>query len=115
MKSLIASTFFTVVIFCGITAPTFANQRNELGASKSFFRVSQSEFLADKLPTPDELFERQQQEREILQNRWQQQQEQKQQQQNLRFQQQIEQRQQQQFWLQQQQQRQPKQFKQPKY
>jgi hypothetical protein len=114
MKSLIASTFFTVVIFGGITAPTFANQRNQLEASKSFLRVSQSEFLADKLPTPDELFERQQQEREILQNRWQQQQEQKQQQQNLKFQQQIEQRQQQ-FWLQQQQQRQPKQFNQPKY
>jgi hypothetical protein len=115
VKSTIASVFCTLTIFIGMASGlTFANQRAQAQTSKLSLSVPQSELLADKLPTPDELFERQQQEREIWQNRWQQQQVQRQLQQNLRFQQQAEQRQQQQFWLQQQQERQLQQFNQPK-
>jgi hypothetical protein len=114
MKSLIASAFCTCVILGNIAAPTFADGRKQAGTSRGFLRTPRAEFLSNKLPTPDELFERQQQEQETLQNRWQQQQEQKQRQQNLRFQQQIERQQQQQFWLQQQQKHQLQQLNQYK-
>jgi hypothetical protein len=112
MKSTIASVLCTFIIFGSIAGSAFVDRRNQAQARKGFSGVPRAELLADKLPTPDEVFERQKQEQEILQNRWQQQQEQRQQQQNLRFQQQIEQRQQQQFWLQQQ--RQLQQFSKPK-
>jgi hypothetical protein len=115
MKREITSIFCTIAISSGITAGLSAvNQRAQAQTSQRFLSVHQAKFFANKLPSPDELFDRQQREQEILQNRWQQQQEQKQQQQEQRFQQQIQQQQQQQFWLQQQQERQLQQFNQPK-
>jgi hypothetical protein len=115
MKSAVASVFCTFVIFSGIaSSPTSANLYPHAQTSQLSLRIPRAERLAEKLPSPDELFDRQKQEQEILLNRWQQQQEQRQQQQDLRFQQQIEQQQHQQFLLQQQQERQLQPFNQPK-
>ena len=70
--------------------------------------------LSNQLLTPDELFEQQQRNQELLQNQWQRQQDQWQQQQQDRWQQQFDQQQLQQRLIQQQQQRQQQQFNQPK-
>jgi hypothetical protein len=111
------SRVFTLIIF-STAAPwlTFSYQIVRAQASNSALRAPQTELLSKKPLSPDELFEKQKREQEILYDRWQQQQSQWQrQQQQDRWQQQ----QQQQFLLQHFQQRQfqkfqIQQFRQPK-
>jgi hypothetical protein len=110
-----------VSVFILITCSTatswlgFSNQMVQAQVTKVALGVPQIERRSNQLLTPDELFEQQQREQELLQNQWQRQQDQWQQQQQDRWQQQFDQQQlQQQLLIQQQQQRQLQQFNQPK-
>jgi hypothetical protein len=114
MNKITASVFGFIVCSTATSWLGFPNQMVQAQVAKVALRVPQVERPSNQLLTPDELFDQQQREQELLQNQWQRQQDQWQQQQQDRWQQQFDQQQLQQLLIQQQQQRQLQQFNQPK-
>jgi hypothetical protein len=112
MNRTTASVFVFIICSTATFWLGFANQRVQAQVSKVALGVPRTERSSNQLLTPDELFDQQQRQQELLQNQWQRQQDQWQQQQQDRWQQQFNQQQLQQLLIQQQQQQQ--QFNQPK-
>jgi hypothetical protein len=115
MNSAISRVFILIIFSTAAPWLTFSHQIVRAQASNPSLRTPQTELLSKKPLSPDELFEKQKREQEILYDRWKQQQSQWQRQQQDRWQQQ----QQQQFLIQHWQRRQlqkfqPQQFHQPK-
>jgi hypothetical protein len=113
MNRITTSVFGFIVCSTATSWLGLPNQRVQSQVNKVALGVPRAERPSNELLTPDELFDQQQRQQELLQNQWQRQQDQWQQQQQDRWQQQFNQQQLQQLLIQQQQ-RQQQQFNQPK-